>query len=271
MVSVAVFRSAAVDAGDICLNAEPNGLAFDPRHRTLFVVDAHGGAICRVTGDRHARFASIPLARGDRLAAIAATPHGTLYVTRVGRGGAGAIFEVKPDGRAKRLELASAPWRLGLAYDALEHALYCTQFVKPAGSPCDGAITRVDLASGKTTTVLDGLVKPVGIAKLGPMLVASDAVQARIYERDLDEAASACTWRTLSARPDSLCSYDGRSILLTTYDAKAGSGALCRMWLDGRTRTLATGTWEPRGVTCDARKAYVSVRRGGRILVIPIV
>lgn len=268
MVSVAVVRNG--DVGNIQLGAEPNGLAYDRRTGGLLVVDAHGGAVLRVVGDRHERLASIPLASGARLAAIAATAHGTLYVTRVGGDSAGAIFEVNRDGRITNLELPTAPWRLGLAYDVSEHALYCTQFVKPAGKPFGGAITRIDLASRATTTVLDGLVKPVGIAKLGPMIVASDAYQARIYELDLDDPTGSCGWQAMSSRPDSLCSYDGRSVLLTTYDAAAGSGALCRMWLDGRVRTLATGTWEPRGVTCDHARAYVSVRRGGRALVIPL-
>jgi hypothetical protein len=270
MASIAISPMQDVGAGDIHLQAEPNGLAFDPHARALFVVDAHGGAVFRVIGDRSERFATIPLASGDRLAAIAATPQGTLYVTRVGDRGAGAIFEVEPNGRIKKLDVSTASWRLGLAYDASEHALYCTQFVKPAGKACDGAIARVDLASGATTIALHGLIKPVGIVKLGPILLVSEACRARIYELDLDATPRACNWSAVPDRPDSLCAYDGRSVLLTTYDLVAERGALCRMWLDGRMQTLATGTWQPRGVTCDHARAYVSVRRGGRVLVIPI-
>jgi sugar lactone lactonase YvrE len=253
---------------DIHVRAEPNGLAWDSARGALFVVDAHGGAVYRITNHGRRRHTSIPLRPGDRLAGIAVTPTGTLYVSRVGNDGGGAVFLIEPDGEPVRLDLPVAPWRLGLVYDQAQHALYTTQFVKPPGEPFAGSLVRIDLTSGTTTAILGGLVKPVGLAMVGRWLVACDASRRTIHRLDLTPR-SACRrtqWR-IDDRPDSLCAFDAESVLLTTFDQRIHRGSICRMWLDGRVRTIASGPWEPRGVASDGDSAFVSIRRGGRVLV----
>jgi sugar lactone lactonase YvrE len=268
MVHAALAWGSEEEAPDIYLRAEPNGLAWDADRGALLVVDAHGGSIVRVADHRRGCHAAIDVRRGDRLAAIVLAPDGTAYVSRVGNDDGGAVFEIASEGQVTALAVPATPWRLGLAYDATSHALYATQFVKLPGRPFEGSIVRIDLVDGTTTTILAGLVKPIGLAKLGPQLLVADAHQRAIYLIGIaDREASACVRRPLRHRPDSLCAYDDDSALLTTFDPSTGRGALCRMWLDGRTRTITSGMWEPRGVASDGHRAFVSIRRGGRVLV----
>jgi hypothetical protein len=270
MSSVALARAFEPERS-IYLRGEPNGLALDTHDDALHVVDAHGGFVLRVVAGRPHRLARIDVGATGRLAAATVTPYGTLYVTRVGTDG--AVFEIEPDGGITALPLPAQFWRLGLAYDASLHALFATRFVKPPGAPFAGSIARIDLATGLETTLLDGFVKPVGIAKIGSTLVVSDACLRAVFAVELDgdgRVASRTTLAPCNDRPDSLCAFDTRSLLLTVYDQNAKRGTVRRVWLDGRACVIATGAWEPRGVATDRANAYVSVRRGSRVLVLPI-
>jgi hypothetical protein len=39
-----------------------------------------------------------------------------------------------------------------------------------------------------------------------------------------------------------------------------------RLWLDGHSRAIAEGAWEPRGVATDGERVFVATRRSGAIL-----
>ena len=54
------------------------------------------------------------------------------------------------------------------------------------------------------------------------------------------------------------------------FHADSGVGSVRKLWLDGTIATIASGNWKPRGVASDGDRAFVSIRRGGRVLVIPI-
>ena len=252
--------------------AEPSALAFDPRARALHVADGLGGAVIRVDGARQRRVATVEpggVLAGDRVGGLAVGPHGALFATRVGHGRAGAVVRIEPDGAVEALaKPAPVFWRMGLAYDASEHALYTTQFRCSPRGAFDGSIVVIELAGGEPSTVLDGFDKPVGIAKLGAALVVADARQRAVYRVDL-VAGRAVQRLQLSGdlgRPDAVCACGADSVLVTTFDDDTGTGAVRRLWLDGRARVVASGPWEARGVACDGALAYVAARRPGRVI-----
>jgi sugar lactone lactonase YvrE len=261
-----------VDDSPIPVREDPNGLAF--ANGVLYVADGYSGAIVRVDGTQQQRIATIDPAgvvASNRIGGIAATPHGTLYAARIGHGHSGAIFRVQADGDLEELDrLPARFWRAGLVYDVAEHALYTTQFMSGKRGAFDGSIVQVDLVSGEPSTVLDGFLKPMGIAKLGSTLVVADARQRAVFRVDL--VAGRAVFRIQLAgdvdRPDSLCACGSDSVLLTTYDEDTRLGAVRRLWLDGkRSAVIARGPWEPRGIATDGTRIFVAAHRAGRILV----
>lgn len=264
-------RLSTPDLRPIHLRADPNGVAYDTHSETLFVADGNAGAIIRVRGDTQQRIATIPGegVAADRLAGLAVTPYGTLYVTRVGYGTSGAVIRVDPDGRYEALpHLATDLYRCGITYDPYQHALYVTEFRKSRHGATGGRVVEIDLADDYVSPLVEGFVKPVGVARLGDVLVVADAGQRALFTVEL----ASRTVRKLTDdidRPDSLCAL-ADSLLVTTYEPDRRFGALRRVWLDGRTTTLAQGPWEPRGVDTDGRYAFVSARRASRILVFEI-
>ena len=261
------------DLPAIHVPADPNGLAV--RDDTLYVADGATGAVLAIDHGRTRRIATIDAAgvvAGDRLGGIAVTPDGTLYVARLGHGHAGAVLRIAGGVVRELARLSPQAWRLGVSYDAAEHALYVTQYLKAASGPCDGSILRIELATGAVRTVVGGLVKPVGVAKLGSTLVISDARLRAVLRAELAGGPTAACVPLVSTpdRPDAVAACGGDSIVLTSYDPDTQIGRVQQLWLDGRVRTLAQGAWQPRGVASDGARAFVSVRSGGRVLVIPL-
>ncbi len=255
----------------VFVRADPNGLAFDPHAQRLYIADSYTGAIICAEGDRQRRIATIESggAIGERISGLTITPYGALFVTRIGQGSAGAIFRVEPDGQVDEIgRLPAVYHRVGVTYDAREHALYTTQFRSGVNGACDGSIVVIDLVTQEPSTVLDGFAKPVGIVKLGSAIVVADARQRAVFRVEL--VAGRAVRRIQLAgnidRPDSLCVYGGDSVLVTTYDDQARRGAVRRLWFDGKTRTIAAGAWEPRGVATDGERAFVAMRRGGQVM-----
>lgn len=261
------------DFESIAVPADPNGLAYDPRTATLYVADG-GGAVFAVAHGQARRIATIDAAGcvANQLGGIAVAPDGTIWVARLGHGHAGAIFEITPGGRMSQLPgLSPQAWHLGLTYDAAAHALYATRYDKRATGPCDGAVIRIDLATGAVTSVLADLCKPVGVARIGDELWVSDARRGTMLCATLGARGrvGSITWLAGIDRPDSVaaCS-DG--VVLTTYDPETGIGSVCRVASAGAVTTLATGVWQPRGIACDGTHAFVAIRGAGQILVVPV-
>lgn len=264
------------DFRPILVRADPNGLAYEHREDRLFVADSRSGAILRIEGDRHHQIATVGtdgVAGDNRIGAITVTPDGTLFVTRPGYGQAGGVFRIDVGGQVRPLQkLPPQCWRLGITYDVGEHALYTTQFLTSKRGAHDGSVVAIDLVTGEPSTILDGFGKPIGIVKLGPILVIADARQRAVFRVEL-VAGRAVTRLQLAGdidRPDSLCASGVDSVLVTTYNDEMGRGTVRRLWLDGRTRLVASGAWEPKGIATDGERVFVSARRGGRILVFPL-
>jgi hypothetical protein len=274
---VSARRAAVVpveDPSPIVVRDDPSGVAYDRRSGVLYVADGYSGAIVRVDGDRQQRIATIDPAGvivGDRIGALAITPYGTLYVARIGYGRAGAIFRVEPTGDVEALDKLPARFlRYGVDYDEHEHALFTTQFMSGRRGPFDGAVVTVDLVTGEPSMVLDGFQKPLGITKVGTVLVVADARQRAVFRIDLIAGRAAFRLQLAGDidRPDSVCALDAESVLVTTYDEDTRLGAVRRIWLDGRREAvIARGPWEPRGIATDGMHAYVATHRNGRVLV----
>ncbi len=265
----------------IVLRADPSCLGFDPHANVLYVADAYGGAIIRIEGESHRRIATIEsggVLGPNRIGGLAVTPHGTLYVSRLGYGQAGAVFRVAPGDRAEPLETPSSDsisprlWRGGLAYDSSTHSLFSTQFLRSRSGPFDGAVVEIDLVTGTCAHVADGFLHPTGIVKLGPTLVVADGRQRTVTRIDLFEGRAIMRSRLAVGldRPDAICALGLDSVLVTTYDDVTERGMVHRLWLDGRSEIVADGSWEPRGVATDGERMFVSVRRTGRVLVFRI-
>lgn len=261
-----------VDDTPIPVREDPSGLAW--ASGALYAADGYTGAVFRIDGQRQQRIATIDTAgviAANRIGGIAAAPHGTIYVARIGHGVTGAVFRVEPDGMIEELDkLPARFWRYGVAYDRAEHALYTTQFMSGKRGAFDGSIVSVDLVSGEPSTILDGFSKPMGIAKLGSTLVVADARQRAVFRVDL--VAGRAVFRIQLAadvdRPDSVCACGDDSVLVTTYDDETRLGAVRRLWLDGkRSAVLARGPWEPRGIATDGTRVFIAAHRAARILV----
>jgi sugar lactone lactonase YvrE len=260
--------SDAIDVG-----GDPNGLAYDPVRGALYVADGATAQILAVRGRVPRRVAQIdPGAQigGNLLGGVATSPSGTIFVARHGRGVAGEVFRIDPGAAPRGIGLAPEVWRLGVAYAHDEDALYTTQFRKTAAGPEGGAILRVDLATGAETTVLDGLGKPVGVVVRRGMLIVTDARDRAVIIAELGGARTRVRWfLDGGARPDSCCACGDDGVLVSTRD-DAGRGAIVHLDLSGRSRTVASGPWEPRGVATDGRLVYIAARRTGRVLVHPL-
>lgn len=272
-----MHNALALEADDdlqpILVRADPNGLAYDRHADSLFVADGYSGAILRIEGHRQRRLATIDSGGGlgtNRIGGLAITPYGTLYVTRLGYGESGTIFRIEPDGQTEALErLPRQYWRLGVTYDPTEHTLYATQYLTSKQGAHGGEIVVIDLVTGEPSTILDGFAKPIGIVKLDSTLVVTDARQRAVFRVDLVAGRAVRRLQLVAdiGRPDSLCVCSQDSVLVTSYDEDTQRGSVRRLWLDGRTRGIASGPWEPRGVSTDGQRVFVSSRRGGRVLV----
>jgi len=263
------------DLHTIHVPADPNGLAYDRHGDTLYLADGDTGDVLAIDQGRRRRIATIDdagMVAANRLGGLAVTPDGTLYVARLGHGHAGAIFRIANGEVTPLAQLSPLAWRLGVTYDAAEHALYATEYHKAATGPCDGAIVRIDLVTGDVVPVIDGLQKPVGVAKLGSTLVVTDSRRRVVYRVELVAGrAVVCTpLATGLDRPDSVAACGPDSVLVTTYAPETGMGSVRQIWLHGLVRTIARGAWEPRGIATDGERAFVAVRGGGRVLVLPI-
>lgn len=262
----------APDVHTIDVPADPNGLAYDRDRDALYVTDGETGAVLAIEHGRHRKLATIEsggVVASNRLGGVAIAPGGILYVVRLGHGHAGAIFRVDGNAVTALPHLSPTAWRLGVVYDEAEHALYATQYDKQVTGPQDGSIVRIDLATERVEPAVEGLCKPVGVAKLGQTLVITDGKRRTVHRAELvgGRAVSCELLASGIDRPDSIAACGPDSVVVSTFDADTRVGGVQRIWLDGRTQSIAHGDWEPRGVATDGECVFVAARRGGCVMV----
>jgi sugar lactone lactonase YvrE len=267
----------STDLHPILLRADPSCLVFDQRAGTLFVADAYSGAIIRVdqqagAGARQRRIATIEpggVLATNRIGGLALAPNGTLFASRVGYGQSGAIYRIAPGKQPVALaKVSPRQWRGGMVFDALDNRLYTTQYMRSSHGAFDGAIVEIDPATGAVSTLMDGFLHPVGITKLGPTLVVTDARQRAVFRVGMAGGRAVLRLQLASNldRPDSICACGSDSVLVTSYDDVRCRGSVRRIWLDGHVSLIAHGSWEPRGVTTDGERVFVAMRRTGTVM-----
>jgi sugar lactone lactonase YvrE len=265
------------DLEPILLRADPSSLVVDPSDGALYVADTYSGAIVRVehataTQRRIATIDAGGVIASSRIGGMSLAPDGALYVARVGYGQCGAVFRVVPGREPQPLPaLPPRPWRGALAYDPVEHRLYATQYLRSSG-PYDGAVVELDPVTGAPSMVLDGFLHPTGIVTLGSTLVVTDARQRAVFRVALAHGRGVLRLQLAGDvdRPEAVCAAGADCVLVASYDDVCCRGRVRRIWLDGKTRLVAEGPWEPRGVATDGERVFVSVRRTGQVVVYPL-
>src|SRR5262245_22399475 len=275
MVTTAFVDTREQTTEPYAVSGDPNGLTYDRYTDTLYAADARNGAILAIDGTRQVRVAKIDSAgivSTQRISGITATPYGTVFVSRLGHGRAGAVFRVEADGQREAIAgIDPRFWRLGVHYDAQAHVVYSTQFLKSRSGPFEGSIVEIDLTDNYVSTLVGGFAKPVGVTRLGDSLIVTDAGQRAVVRIGLvhGHAVTRSVITDSIGRPDSICTSGRDSLLVSTYDRDRDRGAVVELWLDGLTRVIAEGTWEPRGVATDGERVFVALRPVATILVVP--
>lgn len=251
----------------ITVGGEPACVAL--RGDVLLVADGYSGAILGVTGERQRRLATVDaggMVSANRVGGLAIGAGNTFYATRTGEGQVGAILAFDADGRSTALANVPAKvWQGALAFDARTQRLYATQYLRSRSGAYDGEVVEVDQVTGTCSRVIDGFLHPTGIAALGDVLVVADARRRAVFRIDVSGGRGVFRLQ-LSAdveRPDAVCACGDTAVLVTSTEDATGIGTVRRIGLDGASRVLAQGPWEPRGVCCTDGIAYVATRRDG--------
>ena len=148
----------------------------------------------------------------------------------------------------------------------------CPRRAPAIDGPFNDCVVEIDLVDGHVSTLIDGFVKPVGVVRLGSSVLVADARQRAVYRVELRAGKAVVCVRLASEidRPDSICACAPESALVSCYDESARRGSIRQLWLDGRTRTIVSGIWEPRGIATDGQRVFVAARRASRVLVVSL-
>lgn len=247
------------------LSGDPSALSYDHRRGVLYIAEGKSGTILALDGWQRTRLAMIESGDGigsSRVGGLALAPDGTIYATRPSPG---AVFCIRDS--VEPIASLGPRWiRAGIVYDAASHALFTTQYLDGG---IEGLVARIDLETQETTAIACGFAQPVAIAKLGPTLVVADAKLATVYRVELvDGHAVYCAPLAEDIdRPTAVCAAGISSVLVATYDAQHARGAIRQVWLDGRHRTICSGTWEPSGIAATDDLVYIALRGERRVIV----
>jgi len=263
---------------EIDVQAQPNGLYWRGDLARLFIADDDENRILTRGDDgTSAVFAEIPNPSGDPgtdgLGQIDFAADGTLYVPRFGFDdpSLGAVFRVSPDGEPAAIAgLRADVRRVGLDFDDASGVLYVGTFTKDSGGMFTGWVAAVDPEQGSEVTVVDGLVKPVGVIALAGKLYVGDQPTRKIYSVDLADPALVLLTDELVSLDQFIHTGDDTSFYSIAYDESSTTGYVYRVRTDGTYTTVAQGAWEPRGVAFDGvSRIFVAERDGQRIAVVP--
>lgn len=236
-------------ADRIAIDGDPNGLVWDAEANVLWIADGDHNRILRWTAaggvEVHATLGGDPT-RGRGLGQLVRLSDGSLAVTRFGDGTNGGVTVIAKDGTAKDLKgLDGARRRIGLAV-APDGSMFTAWFEKH-GNTRAGAVARLDVATGKETTVIDGLQKPVGLVVVGDSLFVSDQRQGRVLKATLADLGTVAPFGAPLVDPDLLSPGPAGSLL-----CGGKNGEVRRIAPDGTIEVIARGFGAVRSVAYDA-------------------
>jgi hypothetical protein len=232
-------------------NVDPNGLAWDPSRRLLYVADDDRAQVMVIVNG--VVLAGRPLqGAGGGAGGLTQLGDGSIACARFGTDGDGGIVRLLSDEAVRAVPgLDPSRHRLGVAAWG---DLYVAWFSGPHDA-WTGGVARVDIATGAETQVLGDLGKAVGVAILDDLLVASDQTHDSLFACHLPD----CTDRSLLAMiptPD-LMTASADEVFVSSRD-----GNVYGVRADGSTRTVASEVGgQPRGLAWDSedRELFVAI------------
>jgi len=234
---------------------DPNGLAWDPSRRVLYVADDDQAQVMVVSNG--VVLAGRPLRDvGGGAGGLVQLGDGSIACARFGTDGDGGIVRLLPD-EAVRVVPGLDPSRHRLGVAAWGD-LYVAWFSGPHGA-WTGGVARVDLATGAETPVLGDLGKVVGVAILDDLLVVSDQTHDSLFACHLPDCADRSLLAMIPA-PD-LMTASADEVFVGSR-----AGNVFGVRADGTTRTVASELGgEPRGLAWDAedRELFVAIHDPG--------
>jgi sugar lactone lactonase YvrE len=228
---------------DIPLPGDANGIYWDASDHTLYLTDVtHDALIAWTDANGFATIAELPPASKVELGGLTRLADGTFVIASFGFGSDGAVLAVGPDHHATAIAgLDKARRRIGITR-APDGTLYDAYFVVD-GHQHTGGVAKLDLATGESDVVTQGLAKAVGVAATAAGVFVSDQESNTIYAIDkgaLKPLASGLpSVDLLTALPDGSLVTGGKT------------GAVVRIAPDGTHSEIASGFEQVRGTAYD--------------------
>jgi hypothetical protein len=231
------------------VNADPNGLFWDPSDSTLYIADNENDRVMTWTDSGGFKvLVSLPGPSGNEVGGIVRLSDGTIVVPEFGFGTSGLVAVVAPNGKTSTVAgLDPTRRRLGITV-APDGTLYDSYFLKVSGGQT-GFVAKLDITAGTETNVITGLEKPVGLAAVGTTLFVSDQAEGEVYVAPL---AMPQGFKTLSTKltPDLLSVGPAGSIFSgsptgVVYEINTSTGTFNTLFTAG-------GTLQARGTAYDA-------------------
>lgn len=229
---------------------DPNGLWWEPSNSTLYIADNWNLRVLTWTDEGgFSVLAQLPGPAGNDLGGLTRLADGTIVVVEFGKGTAGSVVYVSPDGGVGSVPNLNLTYRrLGITV-APDGTIYDSYFTKLNGN-YTGYVAQLDVAAGtETPVVTTSLQEPVGVLALGSTLYVSDQEGQEVFDAPLSNPATLASLST-NLTPDLLSAGPSGTIFSgsptgAVYQINSSTGAFTTLF-------TATGTLEPRGTAYDA-------------------
>jgi sugar lactone lactonase YvrE len=226
------------------LPGDANGLYWDASEHALYATDSAHDTLVKWTDETgFTTIAQLPPSSNVELGGIARLADGTFAITSFGFGSDGGVIVVAPDHSATAVpNLDKARRRIGITR-ASDGTLYDAYFVVN-GHEHTGGVAKLDLKTGETDVVTQGLGKAVGVAATAAGMFVSDQEASTIFAIDNGTLKPLATKLPsvdlLTALPDGSLVTGGRT------------GVVTRIAPDGTQSQIASGFEQVRGTAYDA-------------------
>jgi sugar lactone lactonase YvrE len=246
-VAAPVTPSTTTDANarrDLPLPGDANGVYWDAAERALYATDSTHDALVKWTDETgFTTVAQLPPSSKVELGGLARLADGTFAIASFGFGSDGGVIVVAPDHSVSAVpNLDKSRRRIGITR-AADGTLYDAYFVMN-GHEHTGGVAKLDLKTGETDVVTQGLGKAVGVAATPAGVFVSDQEANTIFAIDGGALKPLATnlpgVDLLTALPDGSLVTGGRT------------GAIVRVAPDGTQSQIATGFEQVRGTAYDS-------------------